>query len=72
MNEIFICPKFPMFYFEMEEGEHVFQVCWEARIMRKNLLFLAGKFLTGVADVFATAPCVGRMYELEVPEMLRK
>lgn len=40
--------------------------------MKKKLLFLAGKVLTAVAVVFATMPCVGRMYEAEVPEQLRK
>lgn len=40
--------------------------------MKKNLLFLTGKILNKVAVAFAASPCVGRMYESKVPEMLRK
>lgn len=40
--------------------------------MKKKLLFLVGRVLTVVAIVFATMPCVGRMYEAELPEKLRK
>lgn len=40
--------------------------------MKKKMLLLAGKMLTAIAVVFATMPCVGRLYEAEVPEQLRK
>lgn len=40
--------------------------------MRKRLLLLSGKVLAAVAIVFSTMPCAGRMYETEVPKMLRK
>lgn len=40
--------------------------------MKRNLLFLTGMILSKMAVVFAASPCVGRMYESKVPEMLRK
>lgn len=41
-------------------------------VLKKKCVLLAGKVLTAVASVFAATPCAGRMYEAEVPEMLRK
>ena len=40
--------------------------------LKKSAIRVVAKTLTAVAFVFATMPCIGRLYEPEVPDCLRQ
>lgn len=41
-------------------------------MIKEEVALLTGKILTAVAVVFVAVPFAGRMYQLEVSEVLRK